>query len=338
MANITPLKIVIYVCFIGIFLGASVSSAQETQSKTTKSEYLNDRERGWHWYEVKPIAPEKKDVLPIEAPKAPGPAPLTVKWLSEKLEEYKEIAINNPTRENVERYNYMQKLVMDKAEKFALMSQEVNTLNPSLDETIVNPVTSAANVAQTKVREETTSMVINKLAGDVGLYYFYKSDCQYCLQMNTTLRSLQDKNGYQIKAIALDGKAMPDGKFPNWVADQGQASLLGVTSTPTIYMFKPPNKVVLVSAGLQVIPELKRRIMVVANSNKWLSDDDFALAIKGLRRDFLIDATTSEDNINWDDPDDVLVKLRSISKYGVESATLTDSQIFKGTPWIKENK
>lgn len=316
---------------------ASPSWAQQEQSKATKSQYLNDRERGWHWYEVQPVAPEKVET-PIEPPKAPGPAPLSVKWLSEKLEEYKTIAINNPTRENVERYNYMQKLVLDKAEKFALMSQEVNTLNPSLDETIANPVTSYATNQQNKVREESTDRVVNKLATEIGLYYFYKSDCQYCLKMNTIMRSLQDKNGYQIKAIALDGKPMPDGKFPVWVPDRGQASVLGVTSTPTIYMFKPPNKVVLVAAGLQVIPELKRRIMQVANSNKWLSDDEFQLAMKGMRRDFLIDATASEKSIDWDNPDDVLVKLRDISKYGVESATLSESQVFQGTPWVKEIK
>lgn len=321
-----------------VLLSSSVAFGQATATqKVPKERFTDDREKGWHWYENPPVKTDPKKVEE-KVEKAPGPAPFSVPWLSQKLEEYKLIAVNNPTRENVERYNYMQKLVLDKAEKFALMSQEVNTLNPTLDETIANPVTSYASNLQQSIRNEKTDEIIKKLGSEVGIYYFYKSDCPYCLKMNTIINNLKNKDGFSVMGIALDGKPMPDGKITAWVPDRGQASSLGVTSTPTLYMFKPPGQVVLVSAGLQTVPELKKRIIQVANANKWITKEEFELAMKGMRRDFFIDAATAEGTINWEDPDDVLVKLREISNYGVEKANVDTNAVFQGTPWVEGSK
>lgn len=337
MEKLRSLLIFPLACVVAGMLVPTFAVGQGIDPKKDKPRFTEERERGWHWYEVPPKEPEKdKEVKPKQPS---GPPPLSLKWLQDKMIEYRDIAIDNPTRENVERYNYVQKLAMDKAEKFALMSQEVNTLNPALDETIQNPVTSYASRAQESIREDSRKKVMQKLSSEVGIYYFFKSDCPYCLKMNGVLQNIQYHYGFKVKAISLDGRGMPDNYFTDWMPDQGQASVLGVVSTPTLYMFKPPNKVVLLSAGLQTVPELTRRMMQVANSNKWLSDDEFQFAMKGLRRDFLLDAAMGEESIDWNDPDSVLKALREISKYGVESATVDEtSNTFQATPWIQGDK
>jgi len=102
------------------------TGAQTAQTRGVGQKgWQNDRERGWHWYESDPNPPA---VLPVKPPQsAPGlpqsePEPLSVLWLQQKLEETRIAAIDNPTQENVEYYVYLQKMAMNRAEKFAIMA------------------------------------------------------------------------------------------------------------------------------------------------------------------------------------------------------------------------
>ena len=290
--------------------------------------YYKERERGYYWYETDPAidrAPE------IKTPRVPGvpqpgtePEPLSVKWLQQKLEETRVAAIDNPTRENVELYVYLQKISMDKAEKFALMSQQVATINPALDESYENPTTTMARTARLRAQEGEQSRVLKDVAKTVGIYYFFKSDCPYCAKQNVTLDAVSRNFGFRVMPISVDHRPMGDGVFPEWVPDRGQAEKLGISATPTLYLFHPPNEVVFLGAGLQTEGQLQKKILQVAEANKWLSKDELERAMRGLPRDFLVDAVEDLGEIDWSTPQSALEALRFASRRGLERAKMSD--------------
>lgn len=290
-----------------------------------KGGYFRDRERGYYWYEEDP---DHQRVVPTDdhqsstTNKPKGPDPLSVKWLQEKLEETRIAAIDNPTRENVELYVYLQKVSMDKAEKFAIMSQQVAMVNPELDESYENPTSTFARRARLNAQGGEQKRVMTDLAKRVGIYYFYRSDCEYCAKQNMTLQGLIREYGYNVMPIAIDHRPLLDGSFPNWVPDRGQAQTLGVNVTPTLYLFHPPNEVAFLAAGLQTEGQLAKRILQVSQANGWLSKEDLEKAMRGLPREFLVDAIQDLGEVNWASTEEALEALRYASKRGVEKAQL----------------
>lgn len=331
-------------------IGSNPTDRWNDQSKETTSRtrgvgvgersYYNDRQRGYFWYEDDPPPPPKE--TPVDALAQPGqqpqpqePPPLSVAWLQKKLEETRVRAIDNPTRENVELYVYLQKIAMDKAEKFAVMSQQVAMINPALDESFENPTTTFARKARLQAQESEQGRVLKELASKIGIYYFFKSDCPYCAKQNVTLSALKGDYGFHVMPISTDHRPMPDGLFADWIPDKGQAATLGISATPTLYLFHPPNEVVFLSAGLQTEGQLHKRILQVAEANGWLSRADLEKALRGLPRDFLVDAVRDLGEIDWTDPQQALDALRYASRRGVERAHLDQlggSQGSQGTP------
>lgn len=159
--------------------------------------YFTDKQRGWFWYEVQPEpvvkkppeAPKPKPISPADSvkvqPKPPTvvpaePAPLSSAWLRKNLETYLNKAIDEPTHENVAAFYYLQRAMMDKAERFTHAARYVVISDPQLDETVRRPVaTYAVNEANHQA-----SMMADKamkdIAGLAGILFFFRSDCRYC--------------------------------------------------------------------------------------------------------------------------------------------------------------
>ena len=64
------------------------------------------------------------------------------------MEHYRDKAIDNPSPENVAAYYYLQRVMMDKAQRFTDMARRVVMSDPLLDENPRRPIaTFAANEA-----------------------------------------------------------------------------------------------------------------------------------------------------------------------------------------------
>ena len=113
---------------------------------------------GWHWYndpekieEVEPeIVPEHKEEPKKEPPKpkmmVPEPAKpkhpvaFSSEWLNTMIPKYLSRAVDDPTPENVEAFFLLQRLAMDKAERFQKMAEQVRVGNRFIDESERRPV------------------------------------------------------------------------------------------------------------------------------------------------------------------------------------------------------
>lgn len=318
--------------------GFASSSVLAETIKTDKPRstdgFLGQEDQGWFWYKDPPEPPVEQPVDPTDAEAAPDdkkPKPLSGEWIRENLPKFRMKAIDEPTKDNVEMYLLLQKLAMDKAEQFALAHRAFASQNPGIDETIQNPVSGIARKSMTKMQEDTQTDVVKKIASQVGIYYFFRSDCIYCHRQNPMLPILTQSTGLTILPISVDGLPSADGLLPNWRPDQGQAAQLGVTSTPTMYLVKPGDKVIHLTSGSRSIPELRERIVQIAFDNQWIDKNEYDLAMRGMPRRFLSDGLT-EESIQ-DDPKLLLEALREASMHGLPTTSSDDPGLTATTPW-----
>jgi hypothetical protein len=65
-----------------------------------------------------------------QARESGAPAPLSAAWLRANLERFRDQAIDDPSPRNVALYLYLQRLVLDKAERFAEATQRAVWADP----------------------------------------------------------------------------------------------------------------------------------------------------------------------------------------------------------------
>lgn len=248
--------------------------------------YYEKKEEGWFWRELiplplpEPLAPEpliaeEPQVAPPEPEPVPEARPFSPGWLREKLPEYRDRALEDPSPENVRAYYYLQRYAMDVAQRFALVAQKVVLADPSLDENTRRPISTYGAHVFDEVARENLILVASKIASLAGVWYFYRSDCPYCRAQNPVLDRLQRRIGLAVLPIALDNRAMPEGAFARFVANRGHAEQLGVTQTPTLYLVRKPNEFVLLSEGLVTDDGLLERIVYAGHDAGWISDEEF---------------------------------------------------------------
>jgi conjugal transfer pilus assembly protein TraF len=261
--------------------------------------YFTDKQRGWFWYEVQPEPVLKRKPEPqlpnptkpsvpatVEnSPKPISPAepePLTSAWLRKNMETYLNKAIDEPSHENVAAFYYLQRVMMDKAERFTNAARYVVMSDPQLDETVRRPVaTYAANEANHQA-SLMADRALKDIAGVAGILFFFRSDCPYCHVQAPILSMLETAYGFKIYPASLDGLPMPNGLYGNFRLDQGQAALLGVEQTPALFLMKPPRQIVPLSQGALSLEELTSRILLAAKESGWLDASKYQ-TIQGIR-------------------------------------------------------
>ena len=186
--------------------------------------YFREQE-GWFWYEREPEQPKAPKPPPPPEPTAPtpsplaesapeGPRPLSAEWLREHIGEYRDAAIDDPTPENVALYLYLQRVALDKSSRFAAATQRAVQLDPFLDEITQRPTaTFAANLTNRQAGEQRDA-ALARIAERAGVLFFFRSDCPYCEAQAPLLKLLENRFGFSVLAVSLDGAPLPGGEFP----------------------------------------------------------------------------------------------------------------------------
>ncbi len=271
------------------FYGVS-DERMQTASYQAASPYYQQKERGWFWYEAPPAEPEPEEEPPQTpdkpapaiaektAPKAEGPKPLTSEWFRKNMEKYRDQAIDNPSPGNVNLYMYLQRVMLDKAEKFAEASQVAVMTDAALDENARRPVATFGAFAKDEMAANGTKEAVRQLAEMAGIWFFFRSDCTYCVKESGVLNGLMNTHGFKVMAISLDGLPLPNGDFKDFVVDQGQAKKMGVDTTPALFLVKPEANeggVIQLGQGLLSGEEIVNRSITLAHQAGWLTHSTF---------------------------------------------------------------
>jgi conjugal transfer pilus assembly protein TraF len=252
-------------------------------AQKTEHGFFGGKEEGWFWYKDPREARLKQPIPTTPEPEKKEPAPtketaiakeekipaFSVKWIRENLDKLRDIAIDDPTPENVRNYYYAQRIMLDKADKFASVAKQVVTTDPYLDENNNFPFATAARANIARLQTEAKKEGLKHLAGKAGLWFFFDSKCSFCSMQVSTVNHLAQNYGFEVKAITLDGRSLPDLKMPV-VRDQGQFKTLNLTITPTLVLAVPPKTFLVISQGVLSDSAADERLLTVAATQKLL--------------------------------------------------------------------
>jgi conjugal transfer pilus assembly protein TraF len=272
-----------------------LSIATLSYANTGQNSFWERKAEGWFWYQRTPEPPKKteppkpekkKDSVVVISPQKPiepsepelaGPAPMSAAWLEENLPKYLETALDDPSQENITAYLYLQRLAVDKSQRFADGAQAAIIADPLLDESTRRPLATFGAKNATAESHHYTRQLLTDLGKDVGVWLFFKSDCPYSDSQAAVQKMLENEYGIHTFAISLDGKGLPSGAFPQFAIDQGQSKDLQVVQTPALFLANPKtNQVVPIGQGNLAHDEMKKRILIASTAVGWLSPEDFA--------------------------------------------------------------
>lgn len=242
-------------------------------------QFFEDKERGWFWYEQLPEEDQEKvrEIIKKNHPTVIPPdtkpkqeqttkkedEPLSTAWFKKNFDRYKNAAIDNPYDQDAMRtYLFLEKFMNDRAKVFAYQRQAAMLAEPFLDASSSRPIANFGMKSMNQMANENKGLILTELAKHVGIYYFYRSDTVFSLQQAPLVNALAKEFNFEIKAVSMDGKPLPNNLFPQYLTDNGQAKSLGIKQVPATYLFNPQNNSVeLISQGLQSLPELQKRIL-----------------------------------------------------------------------------
>lgn len=315
----------VYIATAFALLGTWSASAQDARNAPVWA----DNDRGWHFYEAPPPPPLRpRPVEPVDEGGQPaGPTPLSAAWIRENLQSYMDRALDDPTPENVETYMLLQRLAMDKSQRFAEMTQQTVALNPVLDERRGMGGSSAERALTRTAADEARRAVLAGLSQKIGIWYFFRSDCPFCTRQDPSLLRLQNETGIQILPISTDGPPLVSGAFPQYVVDGGQAAQLGVQRTPTLVVSHPDSgDLTILFDGLAMLDEIEKRLVDVAFAKGWITREQFDLATRGEAANYLNLKAVSEERKLEDIINDPAALLQHLRESAIRSQTETSKR------------
>jgi len=264
---------------LGLLFLANTAAAVPPTTKTAvdrdetrvDDSYWRDRERGWFWYDD-PLPernegpqPKPKALPTISAPTGPKRPRELVEFeaLQKRVEDLRNIAIINPSEQNIRSYLNIQNFVIEKASTFADVAQRVIWASPELDPTVTGrPVNAKALEVFDREQAGARTNTVAQLAQTHALFFFFRSDCPYCHQFAPLLKDFEAKFGLKIVPISVDGGGLPEFRSPR--VDNGIARTLDVRQVPALFLAEPRGgKITPIGYGVLSESELLERIFVV---------------------------------------------------------------------------
>ena len=269
----------IVVSALGLSLLANTAAAVPPTTKTAldhddariDDSYWRDRERGWFWYDD-PLPernegpkPKPKAFPTISVPATPKKPSELVEFeaLQKRVEDLRNIAIINPSEQNIRNYLNIQNFVIEKASTFADVAQRVIWATPELDPTVTGrPVNAKALEVFDREQAGARTNTVAQLSQTHALFFFFRSDCPYCHQFAPLLKDFEAKFGLKIVPISVDGGGLPEFRSPR--VDNGIARTLDVRQVPALFLAEPRGgKITPIGYGVLSESELLERIYVV---------------------------------------------------------------------------
>lgn len=230
-----------------------------------------------NWYcdmedaKPQPMQPTPAPARPQAGRKADKPKRIelkdikTAEQLRQELKRREDVAVMNPTDQNMKDYLELWQMTQDKGAVFADNWRRVVWQNPSLDYAQKRPVNNSAIKIYDEGRIQNEEQQLKMLAKEHGLIFFFRSDCPYCHAMAPTLKMLSDKYGIEVLPVSVDGMGLPE--FPNPRDGRAQAEAWGIERVPALFIgSKQTGDRAPVGFGMMALTEIVNRIFVLTGT------------------------------------------------------------------------
>lgn len=157
------------------------------------------------------------------------------------MEKARQVAVWNPTEENLKRYFAFQKVTLDKAGLFADNWRRMIWADPSMDYNLVRPVSDLGKSEWMDERNGDRDLFFRRISAEVGIYYVFRESCGPCRVQGPIMYNFNQRYGINIHAISTDGSK--SALFPDAKPDQGQLAAWGINNkvTPAYLIFQRSN-------------------------------------------------------------------------------------------------
>lgn len=317
----------------GLLLAALTGIFGSMQVSADGSAFNRATDDGYFWYKDKPVAKPKPK--PKEEPKPAPPAPVpsenreqpkaekkaefgSAAWIRDKQKELLELAISNPTEENVRAYLYVNRLMLDKADEFARISKKVTDSDPMLSESVRVPISALARQQVLWQIDRAKEGIIKDLSRKAGIWMFFDSSCAFCQSQFQVTKMLEEKYNMQVRYISTDGGVIGGMKSRQVRYDRGgqRARSMGIQLTPATVLVAPPDRMAVVAHGAMSLSELEQKIVTAAIDMN-LADPNLTNIAKLNERGMISNKDLNAAKARLEDPDnmdEVVRMLNSIIK------------------------
>lgn len=159
---------------------------------------------------------------------------------------YLEMAVSNPTEENVYNYLNLQEVLVKKAIAFTSAYQYVQQKYADYFSGGFYPVAKPGVEALQRAKLAEINAALRSVKDEFGLVVFVRKDCPYCL-VQAQIMEYMIAEGFKVRYIDVD-------EFPRF------ASEFGVEVVPTILLVHRSGQALPIGSGVISLDELKRRI------------------------------------------------------------------------------
>jgi conjugal transfer pilus assembly protein TraF len=228
------------------------------------SDLCEKQNLGWHFY----CDPKSDKAQALTQEEEIQIAKVELNNIKQKLEDLRIAAVINPTEANIKSYLAFQKEQIDRASAFSKKWQEVVWQTPSLDSLVKNPISTIGNEVNSEIKRKGIEKSLAQLNKRYGLFFFYSSQCVYCLKFSSIIKTFAEYYNLEVMAVSMDGGILPE--WPSSVVNKGQAERLGMTGkpVPAVILFDSQNKKIIpVGFGLLTVDQLEERIHQLVSQN-----------------------------------------------------------------------
>ncbi len=237
---------------------------------SAEQQWFSRHSEGWFWYEqiAEPETDENEANDPNERHQ-----PLTTAWIRNNIGLYLDKAIDLPSKENVSNYLYLDRLIKEKAERFAYVGKQIIESDPMLDENVRRPISPAAAKIKDDMAHKAREIILRKVARIAGLVFYYQGSCRLCHIQARTVQLLSMEYDFELIAISTDGQLIP--AFPNSRIERSPPASLNIATYPALFLMQPPDNIVLIRQGSTSLTALTERIVDVAYQQGWINESEY---------------------------------------------------------------
>ncbi|WP_410520835.1 conjugal transfer protein TraF [Candidatus Tisiphia endosymbiont of Dascillus cervinus] len=205
------------------------------QKENDSKDWLN-KPQGFLWYNEKQMQESpshSKSKLSSEVKQEPHDQ--RIEALKQQFNRSQRIALDNPTLENVIKAQRLQKIIMEKSQKFAAMWQLATLIDPSL--TNANePVNSLHKRLYQELLEQNNGQKLQSW----GLILQVNNKCPYCHAFVPIVHQFANKYGFQLLLVSNSGANFQNIKT---TADTGLLQALNPENVvPVLYLVSDNGK------------------------------------------------------------------------------------------------
>ncbi|MFT3819876.1 MAG: conjugal transfer protein TraF [Rubrivivax sp.] len=244
-------------------LAAGTATLTPALAQQEEPSYFKRSREGWFWQDPERFqSPPPVPAQAASAAVAPAPKPLTsqerdlaaFEAFKRRFEQSLNAATENPSEENVALFLELYAQARAKASVFADTAQAVAVRMPWIDETFSGsrPSLPTAMAAYDSITMQDRDQLLREMSLSWGLYFFYRRNCAYCHLMAPQLRLFQDKYGFTVFPVTMDGGVLPD--FPNSARDAGLSDMVAEALKIPPQHFVVPALVLARPATREVVP------------------------------------------------------------------------------------